>query len=213
MAKTIQKHVKRDAVSTQEKIKAAAHKVFLSKGYAAATTRDVAEEAGINLALVNYYFRSKKNLFEMVMQEKIQFLLGTIFPIISDASSSLDQKIEGIANAYIDFLTKNPDLPTFILNELRKNDFDFISKTGIDQVLKKSPFIQQLKGESRNINPVHFLISLLAMTIFPFVARPILMKTGLVDESSFQKLMNERRTLIPAWIKAMRSMTYKPIAV
>ena len=63
--------------STEEKIKAAARKVFTRKGFAATRTRDISEEAGINLALLNYYFRSKEKLFDLVMMENMQhFLIG-----------------------------------------------------------------------------------------------------------------------------------------
>ena len=56
-------------LSTEEKIKAAARKVFMEKGYGASRTRDIAEEAGINLALLNYYFRSKEKLFNEIIQK------------------------------------------------------------------------------------------------------------------------------------------------
>ena len=58
---------KEKLISTEIRIKEAAHKVFLAKGFSAATVRDVAKEAETNVALVNYYFRSKKNLFNVVM--------------------------------------------------------------------------------------------------------------------------------------------------
>lgn len=57
-------------LSTEQKIIEAARKVFTRKGYSATRTRDIAEEAGLNLALLNYYFRSKQKLFELVMAEK-----------------------------------------------------------------------------------------------------------------------------------------------
>ena len=58
--------------STEEKIKIAARSVFHKKGYAATRTRDIAEEAGINLALLNYYFRSKEKLIDIIMTETMQ---------------------------------------------------------------------------------------------------------------------------------------------
>ena len=67
-------------LSTEEKIKEAAKKVFLKKGYAATRTRDIAEEAGINLALLNYYFRSKEKLFDLIMLEKLEKFFGAIAP-------------------------------------------------------------------------------------------------------------------------------------
>ncbi len=60
--------------STEEKIKEAARRVFTQKGYAATRTRDIAEESGLNLALINYYFRSKEKLFDIIMLEHLQIV-------------------------------------------------------------------------------------------------------------------------------------------
>ena len=81
-------------LDTEGKIKEAARIVFTQKGYAAARTRDIAEEAGINLSLLNYYFRSKEKLFNIIMTEKIQQFFGAMFPVISDDHLSLEVKIE-----------------------------------------------------------------------------------------------------------------------
>lgn len=195
--------VKVKSISTEVRIKEAAHQVFLRKGFSATTMRDVAKEAGTNLALVNYYFRSKKNLFNVVMFEKIQLLLGSIAPILSNESSTLNEKITGIVNSYIDFLTKNPELVTFIMNEARKQNFEFIPKTQLGKMIYESHFMKQLKEQSGSINPVHFLISLLGMIAFPFVAKPMMLQTGLVSDKVFQKMMVERKSLIPSWIKTL----------
>ena len=106
---------KKADISTEEKIKEAARKVFTQKGYAATRTRDIAEEAGINLALLNYYFRSKEKLFEIVILEKMQILLGKLGPALMDERTSLEQKVEQIAEHYIDALIANPDIPLFVL--------------------------------------------------------------------------------------------------
>src|SRR3546814_7833693 len=81
-------------ISTEEKIKEAARKVFTRKGYAAARTRDIAEEAGINLALLNYYFRSKEKLFHQVMIERMQELFGVLIPVMNDTSTALETKLD-----------------------------------------------------------------------------------------------------------------------
>src|SRR5690606_26669343 len=80
--------------STEEKIIKAASKVFTQKGYVATRTRDIAEEAGINLALLNYYFRSKEKLFQLIMAEKLQLLFSVILPIVNNDDLTLDEKIE-----------------------------------------------------------------------------------------------------------------------
>src|SRR3954466_8308931 len=101
---------KLDSLSTQEKIKEAARKVFLRKGFSATRTRDIAEEAGINLALLNYYFRSKQKLFEEVMKEKIQTLLQTVVPVLINPATTLEDKIKLIVSNYIEVLMANNDL-------------------------------------------------------------------------------------------------------
>ncbi|MBP9924816.1 MAG: TetR/AcrR family transcriptional regulator [Cyclobacteriaceae bacterium] len=190
-------------ISTEDRIKEAAHRVFLEKGFSATTIRDVAKEAKSNVALVNYYFRSKKNLFTTVMLEKVHQILGKLAPILKDETITLHQKIDGVVNCYIDFLTKNPELPTFILNEIRKKNFEFISASRADKIILQSHFMRQLKEEIGDINPMHFFISLLGMIIFPFAAKPIMLQARLVNEKAFQKMMQERKKLIPIWVNAM----------
>src|SRR5580693_2399019 len=102
--------------TTEEKIKAAARKIFTQKGYAATRTRDIAEEAGINLALLNYYFRSKERLFELVMKENIQLFIGNL---VEDLDNTPDrpfiEQLEYICSSYVDMLLENPNLPFFIM--------------------------------------------------------------------------------------------------
>jgi AcrR family transcriptional regulator len=97
-------------LSTEEKIKEAAKKVFTQKGYFATRTRDIAEEAGLNLALLNYYFRSKEKLFEIVMLEKVQKFFGVLLPVLNNPATTLEEKIESIPDKYIDLILENPDL-------------------------------------------------------------------------------------------------------
>jgi AcrR family transcriptional regulator len=194
---------KPDSLSTKEKIKEAARKVFLRKGFSATRTRDIAEESGINLALLNYYFRSKQKLFDEVMKEKIQALLKTIIPVLQDSSTTLNEKIKLIVSNYIKVLIKNNDLPIFVLNELRKNNTSFISNLPVGKAILETSFIMQLKQRKKNIDPVHFMVSLLGLIIFPFVAKPILTKSGMISEKKFQSLIQERELLIPLWMEAI----------
>ena len=75
-------------ISTEEKILEAASEVFTEKGFSGTRTRDIAEKAGINLALLNYYFRSKEKLFEQVMKAKILIFFGQILPIITNEKTT-----------------------------------------------------------------------------------------------------------------------------
>jgi AcrR family transcriptional regulator len=189
-------------LSTEEKIMEAARKVFTEKGYAAARTRDIAEESGINLALLNYYFRSKEKLFELVMLERVNKLFGAIIPILNNESSSLEEKIEGIAGSYIDLLTEHPDLPIFVLSEIRNRPEKFAALVNARDRVTKSVFMKQLIERKLSVSPFHILINLLGMTVFPFVGKPVLSKL-IGNESEFDELMRQRKELIPMWIKMM----------
>ncbi len=195
------KKLKPETDTTEEKIKEAARKVFMKKGYAATRTRDIAEEAGINLALLNYYFRSKEKLFNQVMKEKMQQFFGVLLPVISDPSTKLEIKIELIVSNYIDTLTENPDLPLFVLSEMK--DADHLSDIlPVEKLTPKVSFIKQLQEKRPDIHPVHFLMNILGMTVFPFIARPAFGVIGILNKNDFKIIIEERRKLIPLWVKA-----------
>lgn len=193
-------------LSTEEKIKEAASIVFTKKGYGNARTRDIAEEAGINLALLNYYFRSKEKLFQIVMAERIEKLFGVLAPILNDAGTTLDEKLDKITENYISMLLKNPDLPIFVLSEIRNNPEQLSNRFQARKLLTESVFIKQLKERRSDISPFHFLMNLLGMTLFPFVAKPVLQPiTG--NEEVYYAMMEQRKKLIPGWIKMMLDQT------
>src|SRR5947207_6934659 len=98
MKKSTTKKKLGENLPTQEKIKEAARKIFMQKGYAATRTRDIAEEAGINLALLNYYFRSKEKLFDIIMLEKLFHFIEGIKDILNDKQTTLEEKIETVVN-------------------------------------------------------------------------------------------------------------------
>ncbi|MEO7294021.1 MAG: TetR/AcrR family transcriptional regulator, partial [Ginsengibacter sp.] len=171
-------------------------------GYAATRTRDIAEEAGINLALLNYYFRSKEKLFEIVMLEKMEKYFGVLVPVLNDASTTLENKVESIAAKYIDLVLANPEIPLFVLSELRNGPEHFIQLTQRAGFLN-SEFMKQIKKKRPDINPLHFFTSLLGMCVFPFLMRPVLQKMANMKDEAFHKLMLERKKLIPVWIKTI----------
>ena len=190
-------------LSTEDKILLAASKVFTEKGFSGTRTRDIAEEAGINLALLNYYFRSKEKLFEQVMKVKVVLLFGKIIPIVSNEKTSLDEKIDLASEKYFEILSQNPNLPLFILSEIQKKTSDIKSILPIEKVLKNSVIMKQIQERKPDMNPFHLLFNFLSMTVFPFVARPIINGFHIMENDDFHKFVEERKTLIPIWIKTM----------
>jgi AcrR family transcriptional regulator len=192
-----------EGLSTEDKILLAAAKVFTEKGFSGTRTRDIAEEAGINLALLNYYFRTKEKLFEQVMKVKILLLFGQIIPIVTNEKTSLEEKIDLASVKYFDILTKNPNLPIFVLSEIQKKTSDIKSILPFEKVLNNSVLIKQIKERNPEINPFHFLLNFLSLTVFPFLGKPILQSFDMMNEDEFQKFVAERKTMVPIWIKMM----------
>ncbi|KAF2516947.1 TetR/AcrR family transcriptional regulator [Flavobacterium zhairuonense] len=201
---------KQKDITTEEKIKTAAKTVFYKKGFASTRTRDIAEEAGLNLALLNYYFRSKAKLFELIMTETFAGFIGSVKVILNDDKTSLQQKVEIIAERYIDFITAEPEIPTFILTEMRNNPEGLLKKLPIREIINESVFIKQFqesveKKEITEPNPLHFLMNLLGLVVFPFIAKPIIMGSRNLQAEQFNNLMQERKKKIPLWINLMFS--------
>jgi AcrR family transcriptional regulator len=195
--------------STEEKIKEAARRVFTRKGYAATRTRDIAEESGFNLALINYYFRSKEKLFDLVMLENLQLFIHSVMGIVNAPATTLQEKIELLIGHYIDMLIKNPDLPIFVLSEINADPKKLIARLGFDKVNhEKIYLVKQWKElaaakKAPAFNPIHILINVLSMTIFPFIASPLLRNRTGISIEEFNRLMEERKKLIPVWIYAI----------
>lgn len=193
-------------LSTEDRIKTAARTIFTRKGFAATRTRDIAEEAGINLALLNYYFRSKEKLFDIIMMENFEQVITGALTLLDERNTTLEEKIEKIVGFYFQQLTSNPDLPIFVINEIRNNP-ERLRALGPGQgIIQKSYFLQQIKerlgGNHRpSLNPLHIIINLLSMTVFPFIARPLFEEFAGLTEQGFSQLIEERRRLIPLWIK------------
>ena len=195
-------------ISTEERIKAAARKVFHQKGFAGTRTRDIAEEAGINHAMLNYYFRSKEKLFEMVMMETMAQFFKGVNLMLNDENTSLDEKIDLIVSNYVDLLLKEPELPTFILNEVRPNPQAFVEQNPIKEALTHSVLTRQYaeavaRGEITEPNLMQAILNVIGLVIFPFIAKPILTSIVNIPEEQYKALMLQRKTLIPQWIKGI----------
>ena len=188
--------------STEEKIKQAARIVFTRKGYAATRTRDIAEEAGLNLALLNYYFRSKEKLFEIIMLEKVQKLFGILAPLVNDPVTSLEEKVDRLTANYFAMLMENPDLPLFVLSEIRSHGSPFGEKVQLGKLLKESHLIKQVQEKRPDLDPLQVAMTLLGMIIFPFIAKPVLYSQDIDQQQAFAALIEERKRLIPIWFQA-----------
>lgn len=191
--------------STEEKILGAAQKVFVRKGMYGARMQDIADEAGLNKALLHYYFKNKQKLFEEIFMEAA----GKLFPrinMIFRSDEPLFVKIEQFCNEYITVVLENPYLPLFVLNELNQDPVYFMNKLWKeDKRPDPQKFLEQIereikKGVIKRISPVQLLMNLISMTIFPFVGKPMFQLNLGIDDLQFKMLMEQRKKEIPQFI-------------
>ena len=198
--------MKKEYSETEIKIKTAAKSLFLKKGYSATTTRDISKESDINLALLNYYFTSKKKLFEIIMLETFYDFISKMVEVYNDEKSTLEEKLKLTSSKYIDMIIAEPHLPTFVVNEL-KNNPSSILKILKGQIME-SKLVDQYndgvkKGVYKKIDPIHFVTNILSLIVFPFISSPIIIKMKKFNRKEFNGMMHERKKLIPQWILQM----------
>jgi TetR/AcrR family transcriptional regulator len=192
--------------TTEQKILAAAKKVFVVKGMAGARMQDIADHAGINKALLHYYFRSKEKLFEVIFKEAAIRLFPKMNAILN-ADIPLFDKIRRFTHDYIEIVLENPYLPLFVLNEINKRPHAFSKKmfgNNRPSIRKLAEQIEKdiKKGLIRPISPAHLIINMLSMCIFPFLGKPMIQLVMNMDEQQFRNIMEQRKTMIGEFIIA-----------
>jgi len=185
---------------TQSKIFNAATEVFEEKGYTGARMQEIADRAGINKALLHYYFRTKDQLFMAVFQVLLKKMFDKIFSIFEE-DTSFKEKIRRYLNEHIEFMIKNPKLPIFLLNELSRNSSLAESLKGMINYQQVREMIytrhaKELKayGIKKNDMP-QLMVTLVSFSIFPFAARDMLkiVIPELDDNKKFNAYMRERK--------------------
>ncbi len=156
----------------EENIIRVATELFLQRGFDKITVRDISKEAGVNLAMINYYFRSKDNLTAIVIENVITKYYSKLEPVIN-ANQEIKPKIKLYVSTFIDMLAEEPGMVLFLLSVL-KSDPKIIHKTPLVKYLfEDSTFLKQLEkegaeGKIRKVNPEHFYMCMLSLILFPF---------------------------------------------
>lgn len=190
--------------NTEEHILDAAKNVFQTKGMDGARMQEIADKAGINKAMLHYYYRSKQQLFEAVFKNAFSLLAPQLNAILND-DSSIEDKIKNFTSNYISFISKHPYLPNFIIQELNRNQ-DFIlslkDNKGFPKLgkFKKQVALEVKKGIIKPISAEQLFINILALNIFPFVAKPLIMAVINVDSEAYKQLIEARKIEVSNFI-------------
>ena len=168
--------------SKEQQILAAAEQEFLTRGYDGARTTSIAQAAGVTHAMLHYYFRTKEQLFERIVDEKFETMSHSMFAIMGDPSLPIVERIKGGIEAHFDFVAQNPLLPRFVINEIisRPERYDVLYKRVgaiIDNVyrgLQSEIDRSAERGEIERVDIKMLFISIMSLNIFTFLAYPFM---------------------------------------
>jgi AcrR family transcriptional regulator len=203
--------------ATEQRILEAAHVVFLRRGTAGARMQEIAKEADVNSALLHYYFRSKERLAVAVFQRAAMQLMPAVMRILG-SDAELEAKVKQVVDVELEQLQNAPYLPGYILSELTHHPERarqlFSTMTGLTpaeiggrvfKVLGAQINARVKAGRMHPIAPEQFAINLLALCVFPFAARPMVMALADLDQAGFDRFIERRRReLAPFFLRALR---------
>ena len=196
---------------TEQRILDAAHVVFLSRGTAGARMQDIAAQAGVNQALLHYYFRSKARLSEAVFRRAAQQLFPRVIEVMA-SEAELEDKVRRVVQLELDHLSQSPYLPGYIISELAHHAerapqliSTLVGMTPeavgpkIAAALRRQIDARVRAGTMRPISPEQFMVNLISLCIFPFAARPMIMALFGMDQRGFDRFIDKRRLELAAF--------------
>ncbi len=187
--------------NTEQKIFDAATELFLEKGVDRTSVREIATKAGINLALMNYYFRSKENLFNAIFSSLVKKNSEELIRIL-DSDLSLEEKIRQYVEVYIDMLSENPLLVSFVMAILHRSRERITEMKAISNLYATEKFTQQVleEGKKGNINrtdPSQLFVDMLSLIAFPFAIKMLVIDKNNFSNKDFADFILERKKRIP----------------
>jgi len=183
---------------TEEHIKETAKNIFFVQGRFNATTQQIAEEAGVNRTLINYYFRSRNKLIEIIFEEAVSLERNKSQSLLNKGLS-FKENIAHFIEANLESNLKYPYLQTFIVSQLNKKEFTF-KKRAYDQKIADyfyKIYEAEIKaGNIENIEANQFLFNLISLLSFPNAVRPLLRTNMGISEKEYDRLISERKEII-----------------
>lgn len=165
-------------LSQEQIILDAASKVFMRKGYDGARMQEIADEAGINKALLHYYFRSKELLFERIFTQAFRSFWPMIEPVVNGGDTHVRVILKAVIEGYIDLLERMPYLPNFILSEINRDPakaVGLIQEVGLKPTMVVAAFTRAMdRGELVRMDSRELIVYLIGLCVFPVISKPLL---------------------------------------
>ena len=181
---------------TQELIKETAKNLFFVQGRFDATTQEIADEAGVNRTLINYYFRSRDNLVQIVFdeahkveKEKSEIKMRSELPF----KEKITHFIEGSLQTSLQY----PYLETYIVSQINKGTCHKrdVEKEDL-QIFYRDIKKEMELGNIEKMEPIQFIINMISLLIFPSAIRPLFMENMMIDDKEFDRLIADRKDII-----------------
>jgi AcrR family transcriptional regulator len=200
-----------DEKDTEQRIFEAACRVFQRHGYGGARMQDIADEADINKSMLHYYYRSKDQLFQQVYQQQMGRILPVMFELWN-ADLPLDEKVEKIIDNFYSFLETNPRMPHFFIHEMNENPERFRKFVVYLELESHQKFNGQIEheveqGNIADIDPRQLPVSIVALILFPFLARPMGKSVSGLNDAQYNQFLEERKAFLVNFI--LNGINYK----
>lgn len=189
---------------TEQRIINAAIKVFCEKGYDGARTRDIANEAGITHALINYHFKSKENLFNVIIENSLLGIRQKADVVLNNPDTTHIEKINTITATFASTINQYQELLLFFVTQIVMNATPIAQKLNIHDLYFNSIFYKQLKEQGlTDQDCINLYINIISLSILPFIGKNILKEVTIFSEQQFNLLIENRQNQIPQWIQNM----------
>jgi TetR/AcrR family transcriptional regulator len=194
---------------TEERILEAARAVFLRRGMAGARMQEIADEARVNKALLHYYFRSKEKLALAVFRGAAAQIIPRISAILG-SPDPLEEKVRAVIAVELEFLERHPYFPGYVVSEIHYHP-DLVRQMFAErgapplEVLREQLRERIEAGTMRPIGVEQFMVNLMSLLLFPFVARPVFAYLLNLEGDRFGEFIEERKmTLADFFLRGLR---------
>jgi AcrR family transcriptional regulator len=182
---------------TEELIKNTAKKLFFGEGKFNATTQEIADAAGVNRSLINYYFRSRDKLFEIIFkdaqdneQERTKSIMFSELPFKAKIEEFIDNSF-AIAREY-------PFMELYLVTQFNQGSYCKY-EDDMDWMLKKfyEEFeVEMTKGTISKMDPIQFILNMASLISFPIAMRPLFQKSMSLSDEQYEKILSDRKQII-----------------
>lgn len=189
-----------EEAQTEKLIKQKARNLFFQKGFLNATTQEIADEAGVNRALIHYYFRSREQMLDTLLDETLLEKKDRVQSVLT-SSLPFKEKIANYIDVVVDYGLMYPYLDNFIISEMaRKPDkmkaFCSANRAKSSDLIREGLENEIRTGRLKEITPEHFMVNLVSLCNYPLLAKPVLQAIHGLTDTAYRKFLLDRKQII-----------------